>query len=235
MRRTTVDGRSVEYRLERSDQATRARIDVRLDGVRVVVPSGKSLDPESLLHQEAEWLLEKLTDRERRLDQLPERRFEPGATLPYLGTDRTIRVEQRSSSVVDDDALRLAQWEVERTSVRNVLETLYRRKARAFVESGVERYREPMGVEPDRIRIADQRTRWGSCSSNGTLSYNWRLLLAPRAVAEYVLVHELAHLAELNHSERFWAIVAEHDPEWRSHRTWLNDNSDELLFDVPEG
>lgn len=179
-------------------------------------------------------MFEKLDRRASRLEQLPERRFEPGATLPYLGTDRTIHVAQRSKSIVDDDALRLARWEVERTSVRNVLETLYRRKAREFVEAGVDRYREPMGVEPSRIRIADQRTRWGSCSGNGTLSYNWRLLLAPRAVADYVLVHELAHLVELNHSDRFWAVVGEHDPKWRTHREWLRENSHELLFDVPE-
>lgn len=232
--RTTVDGRSVAYRVRRSDRASRARIDVRLEGVRVVVPSGRELDPEALLRQEAEWLLEKLDSRAKRLEALPERQFEPGGSLPYLGTDRTIWVEQRSSSAVTDEALRLAEWEVERTSVRNVVETLYRRKARAFVESAIERYREQMGVEPERIRIADQRTRWGSCSNNGTLSYNWRLLLAPREVAEYVVVHELAHLVELNHSDRFWALVEEHDSEWRRHRAWLQENGDALLFDVQE-
>ena len=220
--------------MTRSSRATRARIDVRLEGVRVVVPEGATLDPEALLQGEADWLCEKLDARAERVAALPERRFEPGGSLPYLGTDRTIHVEQRSRSVVDGDAFRLARWEVERTSVKNVVETLYRRTAREFVEAGVKRYREPMGVEPDRIRIADQRTRWGSCSSNGTLSYNWRLLLAPEAIAEYVLVHELAHLVELNHSERFWRVVSEHDPEWRAHREWLREHSDDLLFDPPE-
>lgn len=220
--------------MRRSDRATRARIDVQLEGVRVVVPEGRPLDHEALLQQEAAWLLEKLDSRAARLERLPDRRFEPRGTLPYLGTDRTIAVEQRSTSAVDDATIRLARWEVDRTSIKNVLETLYRRKAREFVEAGIERHRGPMGVEPDGIRIADQRTRWGSCSSNGTLSYNWRLLLAPRAVAEYVLVHELAHLVELNHSERFWRLVADHDPEWRTHREWLRENGDELLFDPPE-
>lgn len=189
------------------------------------------MDHEALLERNAEWTLRKLEARAARLERVPERRFEEGATLPYLGTERTIRVEQRSKSTVREDSFRLATWEVERTSVKNVLESLYRRKARSFVEAQIDSYGDRMDVDPSGIRIANQRTKWGSCSSNGTVSFNWRLMLAPPEIPEYVVIHELAHLRELNHSERFWELVAEHDADWQAHTEWLEENGLTLIFD----
>jgi predicted metal-dependent hydrolase len=79
-----------------------------------------------------------------------------------------------------------------------------------------------------KIRVADQRTRWGSMSPTGVLSVNWRLTLAPPEVLEYVVLHELCHLLEMNHSPRFWAHVSRHCPQWRTHRRWLREHGDEL-------
>ena len=80
-----------------------------------------------------------------------------------------------------------------------------------------------MGVAPSKIRVGDQKSLWGSCSRRGTLSFNRRLLEAPPEVLDYVVIHELAHLSEMNHSRRFWAIVARFCPEHRRHRRWLRD------------
>ena len=79
-----------------------------------------------------------------------------------------------------------------------------------------------------RIRIGGQRTLWGSCSPRGTLSFNWRLVLAPPEVLDYVVVHELCHLRVPNHSRRFWALVERHRPHWRQQRHWLRDYGPEL-------
>jgi predicted metal-dependent hydrolase len=85
-----------------------------------------------------------------------------------------------------------------------------------------------------RIRIGDQRTLWGSCSTTGTLSFNWRLVLAPLEVADYVVVHELCHLRVHGHSRRFWALVERHRPQFREHRDWLREHGPELLAFRPE-
>jgi predicted metal-dependent hydrolase len=87
-----------------------------------------------------------------------------------------------------------------------------------------------MGVEYDKIEIRNQRTRWGSCSTNGILGLNWRLMMAPPEIVDYIVVHELAHLREANHSPAFWSLVAEFDPEYESHAEWLQRNSARLIF-----
>jgi hypothetical protein len=92
-----------------------------------------------------------------------------------------------------------------------------------------------IGVEYRRIRIAGQRSLWGSCSSRGTLSFNWRLALAPPEVLDYVVVHELCHLRVPNHSRRFWALVERHRPQWRRQRDWLSEYGPELLAFRPRG
>ena len=86
-----------------------------------------------------------------------------------------------------------------------------------------------LGVRWTRIEIRDQRSRWGSCSTRGTLSFNWRLVLAPFEVLDYVVVHELCHLREPNHSRRFWKLVESRRPAWRVQRDWLHEHGPELL------
>lgn len=86
-----------------------------------------------------------------------------------------------------------------------------------------------MGVSFGRITIRDQKTRWGSCSARGNLNFNWRLILAPAEVLDYVVVHELAHRREMNHSERFWRLVESVLPDYVQRRSWLKKNGDWLM------
>jgi predicted metal-dependent hydrolase len=108
-----------------------------------------------------------------------------------------------------------------------------RRAAREVVTMLVEDESAWLCVEPRRIEIRDQRTRWGSCSSRGTLSFNWRLVLAPLDVLDYVVVHELCHLRVADHSRRFWELVESRRPGWRDQRDWLVEHGPELLAFSP--
>ena len=101
--------------------------------------------------------------------------------------------------------------------------------ARELVSALAEEEAERLGVAYRRIRIGGQRTLWGSCSPRGTLSFNWRLVLAPFAVLDYVVVHELCHLRVLDHSRRFWGLVERRRPHWREQRDWLREHGPELL------
>lgn len=231
-RQRVVDllGESVEYDVRHSSEATKSRIDVDIHGVTVVLPESVNVPPQELLKENAAWVIEKKRKYDAYREQIPERRYEEGAVFPYLGEECEVVVERRSSSTVGDGTLRLAQHHVEDTSVKRALETLYRRKAREMFEKQAEHYAEPMGVEYEQIHVRRQKTKWGSCSTSGTLGLNWRLMMAPQDIVDYIVIHELAHLQEPNHDDSFWSLVAEYDPEYEDHSRWLEEHSTELIF-----
>ena len=115
-----------------------------------------------------------------------------------------------------------------------VSESEARTAARELVSMLAQGEAERIGVAYRRIRIGGQRTLWGSCSPRGTLSFNWRLVLAPLEVLDYVVVHELCHLRVPNHSRAFWVLVEGHRPRWRQQRDWLRDHGPELLAFRPQ-
>src|SRR5437868_6854702 len=110
-----------------------------------------------------------------------------------------------------------------RLDPRHVSEAEARRAVRELVAMLIDEEGPELGVEAQRVQIRDQRSRWGSCSTRGTLSFNWRLVLAPFDVLDYVVVHELCHLREPNHSRRFWNLVEARRPGWRAPRDRLHE------------
>lgn len=104
-----------------------------------------------------------------------------------------------------------------------------REQAREVLTKRTDYYKEILRVDYQRIRIGNQKTRWGSCSSRGTISYNWHLILMPEPIIDYVVVHELCHLVEMNHSPSFWKKVSEVLPDYQSRRKWLKENGNRYL------
>lgn len=102
--------------------------------------------------------------------------------------------------------------------------TLYREKAREVLNERASYYAAIMNVDYGRVAIREQKTRWGSCSAIGNLNFNWKLIMMPPGVLDYVVVHELAHRKEMNHSKRFWDVVEEVIPDYRIYRKWLKEN-----------
>ena len=108
-----------------------------------------------------------------------------------------------------------------------------RREARARISLIAQSEAAALGVEYSRISLRDQRSRWGSCSSRGNLSFNWRLVLAPHDVLDYVVVHEVCHLVELHHRSAFWNLVAKRRPYYAESKRWLDDHGWEILAYSP--
>lgn len=113
---------------------------------------------------------------------------------------------------------------------RAALTQRYIAAAREYFPKRAAHFQQFTGGTYSRITIRDQKTRWGSCSAKGTLSFNWRLMLAPPAVLDYVVVHELCHLTHMNHSKAFWALVESVCPDYRTHRRWLKEHGQELVL-----
>ena len=110
------------------------------------------------------------------------------------------------------------------------LEKRYRKAAAEYIPGRVAYFSQFTGGTYDKVVIRDQKTRWGSCSSNKTLSFNYRLMLAPPQILDYVVVHELCHLTHMNHSADFWALVESVLPDYRERRKWLKEHGSELTM-----
>lgn len=159
-----------------------------------------------------------------------------GAVLQLRGGNFGLQVKQglRSNVRVEDGRIVVpvarSHLPLEQ-SVKNKLVRWYKEVAQHELKTRARYYSALMNVpqrRTDQIHVRDYRRRWGSCDSNGKLSFNWRILQAPTAVSDYVVVHELAHCHEFNHSKRFWSIVAAQMPDYKAHENWLHENGHTL-------
>lgn len=157
-----------------------------------------------------------------------------GGSIPFRGRVLGIRVvpavtgTRRSQVVAFDDELVLHRARRDRRSDPQVIEAWLRDEARAAVTDAVARHAPAIGVAPVAVSFRDPRTRWGSASRQGRLSFSWRLILAPPEALDTVVIHELAHLRVFGHGPAFWALVAAHRADYRVWRRWLHDHSTEL-------
>ena len=205
------------YRVRRSDRASRVRVSVDPQGeVEVVLPrrSPASAAPAAVAELRP-WIERRLREASAVRAALAAR----GSTLPYLGTSLQLRPEaQRTRAHRRGDTL-LVPGDGERA--RAAIERWYRRAAAAEVAPRLDAAARALGTTYASLSIRGQRTRWGSCSQRGAMSFNWRLLLAPEPVLDYVVWHEACHLRVMDHSPRFWALVRQHCPGYEEHRRWL--------------
>lgn len=225
-----LNGKKIEYKVRRSERASRSRIDVDLNGVTVVIPEGENMDPEEFLHEKRDWVLEKHEEMENYWARIPEREFKEGETFPYLGEEYELRLSSDDKFDVVNGQIIIPEEKVSNSSLKDTIEELYREEAREKIHEIIREYEGEIDVKFNRLYIRNQKTKWASCTSKNNLSFNWRLMMAPENVLEYVVVHELLHLEEPNHSKRFWRLMGEIMPDYRERRKWLKENSPELVF-----
>jgi predicted metal-dependent hydrolase len=225
---------AVPYTIRRSGRARRARIHVSAEGVEVVVPDGLPLrDVEPFVEEKRRWIERTLRRiREAEAEQPPPTLVD-GGEVPYLGKSLglDVRVEPgrtRPHVAQRGFTLRVAVGAPGPGPLRDALERWYRRRAREEVAPRLDGAVARAGTSYTRLQIRGQRTRWASCSSTGAMSFNWRLLLAPEEILEYVVEHEVAHLEIHDHSRRFWNLLAKRCPDYRQHEAWLRRHGQSL-------
>lgn len=174
--------------------------------------------------------LEFLREREgwlrSHLDRAPDAQVAGiGASVPICGVARPVVAGRGRSARFVDGQIEVPEGPREGPRIKALLTALARERLAASVAT----HAGAIGRVPGRLTLRDPRSRWGSCSSRGDLMFSWRLIMAPPAVLDYVAAHEVAHLVEMNHSDRFWALCAQLCPEYRRHRSWLKRHGAELL------
>ncbi len=227
----TLDNQAISYSIRVSTRARRYRIMVGTNGVELIIPKGGSVNQGvAFLSHHSDWVLAQL----KRIDKHKAKTTLPPLAenaLLYLGKPTPVKLVPDASLHSRAVAEFTGRSIVVRVPLRSqiaplkVAEVWLRQQARPVIEKRVDAWAATLHVSPRRITIRDQRTRWGSCSSSGTLSFNWRLIMPPLEIMDYVIVHELAHMLEANHSRQFWSIVARYCPDHKKHRIWLRRNA----------
>jgi predicted metal-dependent hydrolase len=174
-----------------------------------------------LVESKAAWIARKMEEvKTRRF--LPEKQFVEGEPLLYIGRSYPLFFgDNLGINVEISDKLVVSCG---KDDVRDVLIHWYRQRALETITERCAHFSRSTGLRPSRIKISNAGKRWGSCSSRGNLNFAWRLVMAPLEVIDYVVVHELCHLREMNHSQQFWARVSSIMPDYEPRRKWLQEN-----------
>jgi len=227
--------RCVDYRLVNSKTARKIRIRVGPNGVEVIKPAAREPNEVAkFLRVNKPWILSQLSrmDRLGRIRRVEHRR---NGEILFRGHPTKVRVEiargrRRENQVfVQDSNIVIKRGARSKIPASRSLENWLRRQARQDIESCLTAVTQRLKRQPNRVYIMNQRTKWGGCSRKRNLSFNWRLILAPRQVLQYLVMHEAVHLAVLDHSARFWLILRSLCPHAEQSRAWLATHGDSLI------
>lgn len=225
-----IHGRSIyQIRLRRHRQARRYTLSIHpaaREAILTMPPRGTVKEARAFAQLHAAWIASRL---ETMPPAIP---FAPGVTVPLRGIARRIvhRKQTRGTVWTETSAagerLLCAAGDAPHLSRR--IHDFLKREARRDIEAAVEHHTQKLGVRARRLTIRDQSSRWGSCSSNRTLSFSWRLIFTPSYVLDYIVAHEVAHLVELNHSPRFWRLVDKLCDDVARAKLWLDVHGNDL-------
>lgn len=227
-----LGSRELQYLLTRSSRKT-VGITIEKGGtVKVTSPLRVSeAYINELLQKKSNWILKKLSEIELRAGKtIKNKVFEAGERFYYQGKEYKLKVVVSNDKINDkvkleDEYIVLAlPKSIEADKVKNILKLWYIDQFKLLIQEKVKYYSLIIGVNPQRITIREQKTRWGSCSTKGNINLNWKLIMAPIEMLDYVVIHELCHLREMNHSRDFWMHVEKFFPQHKKCRAWLKEN-----------
>jgi predicted metal-dependent hydrolase len=235
LRTLTVGAQTLQYGLKRSSRRT---IGFSIDGsgLMVTAPRWVTLaDIDTAVSGKQKWIFAKLAEWQARVEQraLPKIEWTEGAQFPYLG--RTIAVALPSAPGAlrfDADRAQLTldlPRHADAQQIKDRVQGWLKQEAKQLFSERLEVYAQRLGTRHRAYGLSSATTRWGSCSSDGKIRLNWRLIHFPLWIVDYVVAHELAHLREMNHSPRFWNTVASIFPEFREARQALKNHPPEFL------
>jgi len=229
--------KTIEYRIKRGKRKKTVAINITPTSQVLVLAPGfiSRCDISKIVKKKARWILEKQEFFRALAALYPEKEFISGEQILFLGRKYRLKVKQvqggsaitpkligrRMFVSVSEGLSRIEK----KKSIKDAVLKWYFSKSERIITKRVNRYSEFIGVKPMETKIKDQKKRWGSCSNNGILRFNWRIAIAPMSIIDYVVVHELCHLKIKNHSPDFWRLVSLAMPDYQKRRDWLKNNA----------
>jgi predicted metal-dependent hydrolase len=226
-----LDGRRIAYVLKRSRRARLIWLKIqRESGLTVTVPHTYNVRYiGEYLQSHSDWILRNLARQNEKKPVPASNDSLPANTISYLGQCCTVVKNINGLGLIPlaEDKDRPADQFSEKISPAEI-ELWLRSQAALVINDKVKLFSQKMSLTYNRVSIRNQKARWASCSCRKNLNFNWRLIMVPEPVLEYVIIHELCHLKEMSHSRVFWELVASYCPGWREHRQWLDKHCYEL-------
>ena len=218
--------------LVRANRKKSASITVQDDIVVVSVPKELSeYRIKKLIKDKTPWIRLKLKECKPNFS-IPSKEYVSGETISYLGRNYKLKIIEGNQASIKLKGQYLLTTITDKSShndVYSLIQSWYISHATEKLMEKTNRLAKAIGVKPISIKVKNYKSRWGSCSSKGDVSYNWKIMQAPSSVIDYVVIHELCHLIEHNHSSKFWNMVEKYCPEWKKSKEWLKRNSMQLL------
>lgn len=228
------DGNGFIAEVIRTNRRKTADVRVEEGAVSVVVPIDTSAEKiDQLLSAKRTWIKEKLAIQ-REMIPPSSKSFVSGEAFSYLGRNYRLKVEAGNFAPVKLVHGRLVVTAPEGAQqshiIRNALVRWYKRQAEHKLKEKVLRFAPMIGVEPTGVGVRSFKSRWGSCQQSGRLEFNWKVVMAPNRMVDYVVKHELCHLLHHDHSPEFWRSVSRVMPDYEYCRIWLKENASALVF-----
>lgn len=225
-----------EYQIKRSVKRKSVAIIIKKGEVVVRAPYFVSKNTIAhLVNTKSDWVEKKLAESTLNMQQQThhEKQFVDGETFLYLGQHYTLKLLYGSqhSITIEDDQLQFVlpkRVKTPQVYIEKKLADWYKSQMQEWIKPQVEKHAQRMNFNYNQIVIKRYKRRWGSCSSQGVLSFNWLLMMAPEWIIDYVVVHELCHLKEMNHSAKFWQLVTQYYPDHKSAKQWLQEHGKQL-------
>ena len=219
----------IDFDIEYRKRRTMAIQIMPPDKILVISPLGV---PEDIIRRrvrsKGNWIVKKLIQLRDIKIKTPDRTFTDGQLFLFLGKDYPLYIFKNGRKIpkvfFTENRFNMELHEIDHGKMRKAMEKWYRKKADRVINDRVEVYIREIGKRPRIVKVKEQKRRWGSCTAKGDLYFNWRCIMAPPAVIDYVVVHEMSHLAHPNHSKRFWQKVESILPDYKKRRKWLKDN-----------
>ena len=227
----------MEYKLIRSKRKSFG-LEINKDGELLVrAPVNlKQSEIDRLLRDKKDWIEKKQKEILQHVSDKKEVSFSEGDRFLVWGHWYPLEVvinpkRHKIEIELKEKCIKIRMPMVNPEEVRKALEMWYRHMSNDFICKCVEHYDQCFSKSINNITIKEQKKRWGSCSSKGNLNFNWRLSMAPKAVCEYVVIHEMCHLVHMDHSKAYWKVVEQLDPNYKKHRKWLKENGHHMYWD----
>ena len=233
---STFDTGWCDVNIKRTQRRKSISIKVKEGRVQINIPANMAaIDVQLLLEKKRQWI-EQAVQKQHQAIADTTKQLVSGEKFLFQGKQYPLRIEMgKPFHIFVSDDNHLVMQCPERSSQANQfnrLQTWYQTQAELYMVPRTHDYSQCLDQQPSSISIKSYRARWGSCSNQGEITFNWRLIMAPPMIIDYVIVHELCHLIEHNHSSRFWRLVASLDQDYQTHRQWLKDHGDFLQFQL---